>query len=76
MHTIDVDVLLDDKACARPAVVVAALQRAGLREPRLLPALGVVRGRVEPSRVRALADIAGVQAVEQARRVHAADRPA
>jgi hypothetical protein len=75
MQLVDVSVLLDDEPCTPPAGFVDELKRSGLREPQILPALGVVRGQIEASRIGALAAVPGVRTVEQTRRVHVAARP-
>jgi hypothetical protein len=74
MQLVEVDVLLDDGPSTRAAHVLDELRRLGLQDAHLLPTLGVVHGRVEPSDIHALAAVRGVRSVERARAVHAAVR--
>jgi len=49
--------------------VLAASSGAGLEDAEPLSAIGVITGRIHPSRMAALHHLAGVQAVEVERRV-------
>lgn len=49
--------------------VLTASSGAGLEDAEPLPAVGVITGRIHPSRVAALQILDGVQAVEVERRV-------
>jgi hypothetical protein len=63
----DVTVLVDDEHLAAIDKVAVALQRAGLRLRDVLPAVGAITGSVDDP--QALADVAGVAAVEQAQAI-------
>jgi precorrin-6B methylase 2 len=63
----DVTVLVDDDHRGAIEEVAAALERAGLRVGRVLPAVGAITGSIEEP--AALARVEGVAAIEPAREV-------
>lgn len=71
MSSVAVNILLSPEARAHATDVVERLTAAGLAGATLLVALGVVRGRVDAGRLRALEAVPGVAGVETERAVRA-----
>jgi hypothetical protein len=61
---VEVVITIADSHTARMAEVVKHLQAAGLNAPHSLPSAGIVTGQVSPQQLKALRQVAGVQAVE------------
>jgi hypothetical protein len=66
------NILLADEWLDRADMVVAALERAGLRIENVATAVGVITGSTEGDRRDDLARVRGVAAVELVRDVHVA----
>jgi hypothetical protein len=67
---VGVNVMLGPEAKKSAPATLAKLKSAGLRDATVLEAVGIVTGRVAPAKVRALAKVAGVSAVEPDEEVH------
>ncbi len=61
---VDVVVTVADSHTAHMADVVKQLRAAGMTAPQSLPSAGIVTGQVSPQKMKALRQVAGVQAVE------------
>lgn len=53
----------------QPEKVLRRCRKAGLTVTLYLKTLGVIQGTIDPHKIAALAEVAGVAAVEQSRRV-------